>query len=131
MNKTINIDGFEIDSDLWENELKLTYISSKPKELEAVYDISKIIKNAIGDIERYLTSDDYTPGSSPKELKLMSENFMNNDITHAVLEDDEIAIERMIEMINGVNTRTKQIVVSTIISCALRECYNIEDTLSH
>lgn len=128
--KLVDVEGFKMTPDEWE-ELKDTFISGKVHEEQIIYDMSVIIRDTLIDIDKYLDVDDYEVDTSSEFTKKLADSFINNIVTIAVLEDDEIQVSRFYELICGINKPHKELVVVTMINSALSRCFVLEDCLSH
>ena len=99
------IDGFVLSKKVWE-EIKHGYVNY-PTEWEI--QVSDMAMNAVKEvlvlIDYWIKESDYTPSASTEIMYEAAHNFLNNEITLQVLDNDYELQERFLELLCGLSNR--------------------------
>lgn len=122
--KIVNIDGFEMTQEEWD-EIKLTYVSQPTHyETQIADECKSYIVSCLNMIDRLVEIDDYEPNSSPEWLQQKAYTFLNLDLTKLAANNDFVLLEQFYEVISGLKCNTKQEQISGIIDTTIKSVEN-------
>ena len=120
-NKIVEVDGFEFTQEEWD-KIKDNYIPPFTTEWEkkVCRDIIDWTYSHLIAIECLMPHQEYTPEGSSEDMFELAHKFVNDSITQAALDFDEVKTATLLELLTGINNLDKEnLIIEVIRQCCL------------